>query len=279
MNNLVVLLRRALPAGIALLMAAVPARAEIGEWTETDTVAIRLVAAHQPDGQVAAAIEIVLEPGWKTYWRTPGEGGLPPVIDFSRSRNLAAASVGFPPPSRYNDGYTITNVYEGRVIVPIMIEPAVAEVPVTIDIAFDLGVCETICIPMHIDASVTLAREDDDPAALAIVDEGLAGLPSEPVPGAFEVVSVSRASDADTGAGQFLAEVVVPQAFGTELFVEGAENWYPIAPQQVARDGNRLTFAFGFETAADSDLLGATVRFTLVSEGRAVEQQVELPSG
>lgn len=269
-------LRWVLPI-LAIVVVTMPARAEIGDWIRTDSVAIRLVATHQADGQPAAALEIVLEPGWKTYWRTPGEGGLPPMIDFSGSRNLASASVGFPPPSRYNDGYTVTNVYEGRVVFPITIEPTVAEVPVTIDIAFDLGVCETICIPMHVDMSLTMARGSIDDAALAIVEEGRTRLPSEPTPGVFAVTSVVAAGEGDRGQAEFVAEVVVPQAFGTELFVEGPEGWYPIAPHQIARDGNRLTFAFGFDVAEDADLSGAPVRFTLVSEGRAIEQQLALP--
>lgn len=265
----------------ALLMASLgalistPAASRMGEWVVNDVVDIRLVATNSLDGeQVLAALEIVLQPGWKTYWRTPGLGGLPPIIDFSKSRNLATAEVSFPPPHRYNDGYTVTNVYEGRVIFPIVIEPSVDEVPVTVDIVFDLGVCETICLPMRVETSVTISADEHDAATLEIFEEGLSGLPTVPIAGEFEIVEITPI---DSANGDYLAEAVVPQGFGSELFVEGPWGWIPIAPHQVDRNGNRVTFAFGFEYSDGTNPAGAPVTFTLVSGGAAIEQNMHLP--
>ncbi len=263
-----------LAAGVlAGALAAAPANARIGEWVGSDIVDIRLVATDLADGAPQAAIEIVLEPGWKTYWRTPGEGGLPPVFDFSASRNLGSVEVSYPAPMRYNDGYTVTNVYEGRVILPLAITPTVDAVPVTVDVIFDLGVCETICIPLRVETSVTFSAGEIDEEALEIIEEGAARLPTEPVPGAFAVTEVSAAE----GGSGFHADVVVPQGFGTELFVEGPEGWIPIPPHQIDRDGNRLTFAFGFDRPEGADTTGTSVTFTLVSGGDAIEQDFVLP--
>lgn len=263
----------------AALLSAIPASARIGPWIEADVVDIRLVATAGADGAApVAALEIVLAPGWKTYWRTPGEGGLPPILDFSESRNLLEATVGYPPPHRYNDSYSITNVYEGRVVLPIELVPEVAGAPVTVHLRFDLGVCETICIPFQIETSVTFSTGETDLVALALHQEGRAHLPSPPIPGEFEVVRVDRAAE-DGLAAEYRATVIAPQPFGAELFVEGPVGWFAIAPHQIDRDGDLLIFGFGFErmNSEGPAISGTPVMFTLVSGGAAIEQTVELP--
>lgn len=268
-------LRCLLPVLILFVIAA-PAGAATGGWVDADVVRARVVAAIDAEGNPVAAVEIQLEPGWKAYWRTPGEGGLPTLFDFSQSLNLAFARPHYPAPRRYNDGYGTTNVYEGRVLFPIDIEPALATAPMTIVVGIDMGVCESICIPLQVEAFARLDPGELDAGALAIVDEAYSLLPGAPVPGAFEVTDVDVVADTST-LTEYEVTVLVPQAFGAELFVEGPDGWYPTAPQQIARDGNRLTFAFAFERPVGIERPATTeLVFTLVSQGNAIEQAVTL---
>jgi DsbC/DsbD-like thiol-disulfide interchange protein len=265
---------------LVLLIAAIarPAAAEVGPRIEYDAVSIRLVASARQDGAPpVAALEMQLAPGWKAYWRTPGEGGLPTTFDFSLSRNVAAAEVFYPAPRRYTDAWSVTNVYEGRVIFPIEVTPGVGTAPLTVHVRIDMGICETICIPLQVEAAVTFAPNDVDAAALALFDEGTALLPTPPVAGEFEVTDLALITKNGTES-IFELVATVPQAFGTELFVEGPEGWWPTVPEQTGRDGNRLTFRFSFvrPDAAES-LTGALITVTLVSAGTAIEQQIVLP--
>ena len=68
--------------------------------------AARLIAASSPakDGTLHAGIEIRLDQGWKTYWRYPGDSGIPPQFDFSASENVKAVTVLWPAPQRFDDG-------------------------------------------------------------------------------------------------------------------------------------------------------------------------------
>lgn len=264
-------------AGLLLMIAQAPASAAIGEWVADDVVQLRVVASVDDAGNPAAALEVRLEPGWKTYWRTPGEGGLPTVFDFGASRNLAVADASYPAPRRYDDGYSVTNTYEGRVLFPIEFEAALSSAPVTLDIQVNMGVCEEICIPMQVHASVTLAPGEIDPDALAIVEEARGLLPGAPESGTFEIkgVDLGEANDGDTA---ITVTAIVPQAFGAELFVEGPVGWYQSAAHQTARDGNQLTFEFVMWTTGDgAALAGAPLTFTLVSAGAAIEQTIPLP--
>lgn len=260
-------------AAMLLAVAGSPTNAAVGDWIEAPSAKLRLVATDRADGSPAVALELVLEPGWKTYWRTPGEGGLQPQFDFSASHNVAEAEVLYPAPTHYDDGYTVTNIYQGRVILPIAVATVVAEVPVTVDVVLQIGICETICIPATIEASITFSPGEMDMAALAIVDEGLAQLPAAPVAG-FEISSI------ETGEtpGTYLAVAIVPEAFGSDLFVEGPDGWHPVPAESSGRDGDRVTFSFGFERP-DGGVPepGTEVILTLVSGGAAVEQTLSLP--
>ena len=263
---------------LASLASTSLANADMGPWIAAEAIKFRLVATARGVGETpVAALELVLDPGWKSYWRTPGEGGLPPILDFDNSSNLAAVSVGFPAPRRHNDGYTVTNIYEGRWILPIELTPEQVSSPMTVNLRMQLGVCELICFPLEIEASVTFSPNVVDHAALALFDEGTALLPSAPLPGEFEISSLDLI--AITGeAARFEAVVIVPQAFGAELFVEGPAAWLPPAPQQIARDGNRLTFSFAFHRLDPAvSPSGTVLTFTLVSSGDAIEQRIVLP--
>ena len=77
-----------------------------------------------PEGARLAFVEIMLEPGWKTYWRTPGDaGGLPPAFDWSKSTNLAQAEVLYPAPRRFTDRSGHTIGYEGGLVLPVVLTP------------------------------------------------------------------------------------------------------------------------------------------------------------
>ncbi len=100
---------------VLALHPAAAAQPGFGSWTGDEQAQVRLIAAGiGADGRLAAGIEIMLEPGWRTYWRTPGAAGIPPAIDFSGSANLGAVEVSFPLPERHDDGYGVSNVYAGR---------------------------------------------------------------------------------------------------------------------------------------------------------------------
>ncbi|MFJ5487660.1 protein-disulfide reductase DsbD domain-containing protein, partial [Hansschlegelia beijingensis] len=111
------------------------------------------------DGARLAAVQIALEPGWKTYWRQPGASGVPPRFDFSKSENVESASVSYPAPERNADEDGVTNVYHGVVTLPVHVRPVDPAAPVTLRVVADYGVCERICVPAHTEAELELAPD------------------------------------------------------------------------------------------------------------------------
>ncbi|MCW5695900.1 MAG: hypothetical protein KIS96_04085 [Bauldia sp.] len=260
---------------LLLALAAVPllplaALAAMGLWAEEPHVGVRLIASIDDTGVPRAAIEIALDPGWKTYWRVPGEGGLAPTFDFSGSVNVASATVGFPAPRRYDDGVSITNVYEDRVILPVAVEPAVGGAPITLRVAMELGVCETICIPMRLEAEVALAPNDFDPQVASIIQLAAARLPGPPRERVFAVDRLVRLGEGALVG--FTATLTAPRP-QAELFVEAPEGWYPMTAYRIAAHGDRVTFAFMLERLEDDAVLvGEALRLTVASGREAIEQ-------
>ena len=160
------------------LSPAEAAQPGFGQWAEGEQARVRLIAAGiGADGRLAAGIEIMLEPGWWTYWRTPGAAGIPPAIDLSGSANVGAVEVSFPLPKRHDDGYGVSNVYEGGVLLPIAADVPDPQAPVELRLSLDLGVCEEVCIPEHIEATLTIPPGMTDRVAAATLAGARARVP------------------------------------------------------------------------------------------------------
>jgi len=107
------------------------------------------------DTQRAVGIEISLEPGWKTYWRSPGEG-IAPSFSWDESSNLKAAKVLWPAPTRFSDGESTSIGYKERVVLPVLITPEDPAKPVSLSLAMAYGICKDICMPVEAELSLDL---------------------------------------------------------------------------------------------------------------------------
>lgn len=152
----------------ALAAVAVPAAAHAGGWHEAMHSRVRLIAAgpveakalagrtRLPAPLLLAGVEIRLDPGWKTYWRTPGDG-IAPHFDWSGAQNVAATHVLWPAPRHFRDAIGAYNGYADRVIFPVVVAPGSPGKPVALDLKLDYAVCKDICIPVSKTLSVQLS--------------------------------------------------------------------------------------------------------------------------
>jgi DsbC/DsbD-like thiol-disulfide interchange protein len=154
--------------------AVAPARAQdaASAWSPAAKSAARLIAAPAArDDAYRAGIEIKLAPETITYWRSPGESGVPPVFDFSHSSNLRSAEVSFPAPTRINEAGSDVFGYEGGVVLPLRVTPQERGKPVDLVLELDYAACEKICLPVHARLQLGLPAKDADEApALAAAE-------------------------------------------------------------------------------------------------------------
>jgi len=260
---------------VALAVAAgfpATAFAVHSDWTTADEARMRLLLDAPDGGRIAGGIEIEIEPGWHTYWRNPGDNGVPPVFDFSASQNVADVEVLYPAPERYEDESGVSLIYQNDVVFPLVVTPAEAGKPVTVSAEVTFGVCSDVCIPTRATSVVTLPAEPPhDPLAKAQLKRFEPRVPKPAEPGRFEVASVTPEGDT------LLIDVRMPESGYTDLFADPPEGWYIGQPRFVSRaDGishYRLPLA---GKPKDADVRGQTFQFVAVAGGEAIEQKIEI---
>ncbi len=138
---------------LALLICSSYVRAETNTgWMsnpEHPPVTTRFVLTGQvnPDKKtVEGFLEVKLDKGWKTYWRSPGEGGVAPKIDWKESRNLSRAEWHWPYPQQYELLGINTLGYKGDVVIPITLHISDWSRPVALNATLTLSSCDTVCV-------------------------------------------------------------------------------------------------------------------------------------
>src|ERR1700692_988539 len=133
---------------------SIEARAEDASlWQRDGHSAVRLLAGSRSGAVLLGGIAFQLQPGWKTYWRTPGDSGVPPRFDFSKSDNIEAVTVMWPAPAKFDDGAGGNSLgYHDQIVLPLRIVAKNTDKPVTLRAAVNYAVCEKLCIPVQANA-------------------------------------------------------------------------------------------------------------------------------
>jgi DsbC/DsbD-like thiol-disulfide interchange protein len=247
------------------------------DWREAAHARLRLVSARMPfRGRpwTVAGIEIQLEPGWKTYWRSPGDG-LAPSIDWRGSANLKEANVLWPAPVRFNEpGGLITIGYKGNVLLPVLITPAEAAHPVTLAMHLHIGVCKDICIPVDATLHLEIAPGEEvsnDDALRAALDL----VPKEQTRGVYCPHSIVTAKRRIVNGKSALVikTSYVEHAGGLDLFAEAPDGFaLPVPVKQPDSTRGRSHYVIAFDSADDEKALkGQTLLLTAVSDEGSCE--------
>ncbi|WP_240784056.1 protein-disulfide reductase DsbD domain-containing protein [Tabrizicola caldifontis] len=129
---------------LVLALTTAPALAT----TQEDVLSARLRTGWQMEGgRHMAALDLSMAPGWKTYWRSPGDAGIPPAFDWSGSRNVRSVRIHWPAPSVFELNGMQTIGYHKQLILPLEVTPIDPAQPVSLAVKVDLGVCDKICLP------------------------------------------------------------------------------------------------------------------------------------
>tara|TARA_R110002072_G_scaffold23991_9_gene82124 strand:- start:750 stop:1583 length:834 start_codon:yes stop_codon:yes gene_type:complete len=158
-----------------------------GDWDTGVSVATRLESAQSAvgEGRVSAALHMTLDPGWKTYWRVPGDSGLAPMFDWSGSKNVQTIELLWPTPRAFDELGERFYGYKGDVLWPLRITAQDPDQAVDLSLRLDFGVCSDVCIPTSIRSSLSIPPGEAGPTAHA-----------EPIDVALTQVPV-RTSDAN----------------------------------------------------------------------------------
>jgi DsbC/DsbD-like thiol-disulfide interchange protein len=224
-----------------------------------------------------AGVEIRLDPGWKTYWREPGDSGVPPTLDFSGSENVGAVTVLWPAPERFPDGAGGNSIgYMGRLILPLRVTPKDASKKSSVHLKLGYAICGNLCVPAE--ADLELALSGDGAEEMALEKEELR-VPRRVALGAGRDISIRSVHREPGGEHErVVVEVAAPDNATVDLFVEGpTPEWSLPLPEPSGTTPGLRRFTFdldGLPTGAQAQ--GATLTFTAVSVDDAIEVPVHL---
>ncbi|MGP1253744.1 MAG: protein-disulfide reductase DsbD family protein [Kiloniellales bacterium] len=263
-------------AVLLLFASAGSALAAAGAWDENEQARVRAIAATGAVGtadRISAGLEFDLADGWKTYWRSPGDAGLPVTADWSGSENVAAVDFGWPVPHRFSLFGLETFGYGGRVVFPLTVRPETPGLPVALRGRVDYLVCEEICIPHSAQVSLELPAGPQTPAREGfLIEQFRSQLPSEASGLSLESARL---------VGESL-EVQVASALpltDPDVLVEAPAGWTFAAPEKtLGADGRtaQLTLTVIEGRRIDAPLVGTPVTLTLTDVNRGVEREVIL---
>ena len=140
-------------SGLGIFLVGTSAAALQSDWKgDPNILEARLLSAVNGTGDLTTlplAVEFRLAPGWKIYWRAPGEAGLPPTIDFFGSATPdLLATIRWPVPKRF-DAFGFDNFgYESQVILPLDLTGHLVGAPAQISGQLEALACFKICVPV-----------------------------------------------------------------------------------------------------------------------------------
>src|SRR5688572_28170604 len=183
----------------------------------------RLIGGGEQGEHRLAAVEITLDPGFKTYWRTPGDSGLPPRFDWSGSENLANTEIRWPAPKWHVDAAGVAYVYGKQAVIPILVKPKDPAKPIKLVLTLEYGVCNDICIPAHADLTLDLTSAGSERKA---IETALAKVPLPQALGAQADLSILSITPLAQDKPAFAVTIRAPSGTKPALFPEGPENWF-----------------------------------------------------
>ncbi len=249
-------------------------------WQDKPSTRVRLVGGaerHLSAGVVRmAGIEIDLAPGWKTYWRNPGDAGVPPSIDWSKSENVEDIQLRFPAPTRIKDRGGTTIGYAQGVTLPLMVKPKDDTKPATVIVEVAYGICKDICVPVEANLKLTLppnlGPQNEAPAIAAAyarlpryVGQVASGVPTSGIP------SVQSVSAIWVGDG---AKLSLNARGAEDAYVEAPDGEFLPLAQSTGPDasGRGTIFEVDLSKVPDAEALrGKKLRITLVGSAGAIE--------
>jgi DsbC/DsbD-like thiol-disulfide interchange protein len=239
---------------------------------------VRLIAARASGSGNAvvyrSGVDIKLNAGWKTYWRYPGDSGVPPAFDFSKSENVKSATVLFPQPMLFDDGAGGHSIgYKNGVLLPVRVVPNDPAKPVVLRAKIDYAVCEKLCVPADADLELTLPGTDGaNDAALGAAEAQLPKMSSIGDSGALAIRAAHK--EAGEGKPKVVVDVAAPAGVMPVLFAEGPDaKWALPLPAPVAGGpAGQQRFAFELDGLPPGESgAGAALRLTAVAGDKAVE--------
>ncbi|MCB9988137.1 MAG: hypothetical protein H6868_02250 [Rhodospirillales bacterium] len=173
--------------GLVVVFIPTSAKALETNWFDGGMVYARLISPIEETSihrVLNVALELNVAEGWHIYFRLPGEGAIPPTVNWGRGSNVKSVDMLWPFPKRFNDRGSQNLGYSGHVIIPLDVNVNIPARPVTIEMNMETSVCnEKTCVPQRIFLTLPVPAEDKTPMVNVsyrdMIEEARSKLPTE----------------------------------------------------------------------------------------------------
>jgi DsbC/DsbD-like thiol-disulfide interchange protein len=223
---------------------------------------VRLISGGTDGNLWRAGIAIVMEKNWKTYWRVPGDSGIPPQFDWAGSEKIGGIEVLYPVPHRYNDESGESLSYKDEVVFPLNITTSAQ--PAKLSLGMFFGVCDVVCIPARAKIDLVQPMASGAPEDVALLERWTARVPKKVLNG-----GPVKSARLDKDSGKLV--LVLDGAFD-DVFVESETSAFFRKPE-ISGGEARIAIS---GLADLSKLHGQTLTVTLAQGESGLEQRVRL---
>lgn len=261
-----------------LLLSMLPASAwaAASPWQHSDELSVRLISGTEgTEGQaeIMMGLELQLAEGWHTYWRSPGDAGMPPSFDTGKSKNLETLEVLYPLPIRYSAMGMDTIGYKGRLILPLKISLKEAGQPLNFNARLDLLICSDLCLPKTFSLSLDLPATGGATHSTEyhLIEKALERVPATDNPSLqiTDVIRNAKSIHVKIKSEQKLRE--------PDVLIESDKN-YAFSPpkKQVGPTGQTATFVFDLlsDLTEGESLAALPLTLTAIDGDNAIEQRL-----
>ncbi|MDP6174346.1 MAG: protein-disulfide reductase DsbD family protein, partial [Rhodospirillales bacterium] len=259
-------------------------------WIKTEQTQVRLVSASSALGgadTVRLGLQFKLKPGWKIYWRAPGDAGFPPRLDWKKSENLSGAQIKWPAPTRFSVLGFETQGYKKEVIFPITARIVDPEKPLHLRAALNYLTCDEVCIPYQTNLSLDL----NNGAAQATpsfqdINRYASRVPGDGTKHGLKITQAELAGPMGpltkgirNGMLRVLAGASTP--FTTpDMFVEGPEEMVFSKPKpRISNKGRQVSILVPISVDGNGKVAGSALTFTLTDGARSAERKLSIGQG
>lgn len=257
------------------------------QWVETDHSSVRLVSSINAVGQgdrVLFGLHFKLRKGWKIYWRSPGDAGYPPSLEWSGATNLQKAELRWPLPTRFSVLGFETLGYKDEVIIPIEVIPETVGTPLRLNARVDYLTCNDICVPYEANLAINLPAGEATPSDHAhLINRFHVKVPGD---GASHGLSIDKVELVGAGKEAILriSASALPPFQTPDVFIEASDILAFAKPSAQFSDNNRKVTlkakVYGLEDLDPPDTLtGANVTLTLADGDRSAERTLPVMTG
>lgn len=269
-------------SSIYFILSACVLPVKSADWVETYGAKMRLIHDGEigSGNQLTGVIHVQLEQGWKTYWREPGDSGIPPTFSFFSGDKALDAKLYFPTPVMIDDGYVQYAGYKNDVYFPFIVDVSADLSRSALSLDAFIGVCEQICVPFSAQFEIIAGARGQKQQGTynGIIEQAFADLPQSQTHD-FEIISY--ALNPSKAHITFTAQLpgFYPTHFEPQLFIDAPDNIQIAQPVLIKIEGNQANFQSQIYSATDHAPSGPVALYTLLTLGpRAGEKTISLES-